>query len=410
MNLLSFLRFSNPAIDGNVVDRKARLATPFNERIFSRRHRGLLGKSSLELLVAMAMLGMSLLLAVPNLMPLLRGSNDRHNADALAFFVDDMRVKSGVENVDVFFHDGVKNVLAFESNWSFLHRRYPKLLKEVVQLEVKVVVPFSFRDGRLQSRKEFGRLVIVGKESRRIVDVTASGELCVGRAQTDEDLQNRGPCTTGTAPTARGCEQSGGTSLYAFWLSLCVIFCRPSRRRVPKETPESPKERSRINYFSARKKPKGYVLIEAVMAALLLTLCVGLVYSYAVRSRRENGLSAGAIARAHRASKATSLLKKVLHHLPGKLKEGVQPIKGQKDMLRTIKVLQRREGLVLLQIAVVWSSADARGASVHLWLKASRMADLVSAEKGTTPHDDEKSRTDSAVKPSNTPSKNGGTQ
>ena len=63
----------------------------------------LAGNARLELLVAGAMLGLLLLMALPNLLPVVQGSADRRAVDDLAFFIDDVRVVSRMHNVALRF-------------------------------------------------------------------------------------------------------------------------------------------------------------------------------------------------------------------------------------------------------------------------------------------------------------------
>lgn len=346
---------------------------PYRARVRGEKPSGAMGKSALELLVALGMLCMLALLAVPNLMPLLRSSADRHHADALAFYIDDMRIQSAAHQSDISFYD-VENMWASSDQRAPLQVRYPSFFRRVAKEQIKIVKPFAFHNGAFVSEAPFGRLLLIGDVSHRIVDVTATGELCVSHARLGEDLNTRAPCSS-IKPVAIGCDatsSSGGITFPWFIFALGGIFYgRKSVRSGPRK--------------SSARRLRGYVMVEAVAAALLLTLCMGLVYSY-VGQRRAKSLAAlkpnvetRSLSVSLSSSRSMAVLKAWLHSLPPRMVTG-SFIDAQSPHLQfTASVEKRQAGLVLIRL-VVRHEDDEYEASTKLWLPENRVIDDASRD------------------------------
>lgn|GEM_PF-1980954 len=323
------------------------------------------GNSRLELLVAGAMLGLLLLMALPNLLPVVRSSAERHAVDDLAFFIDDVRVVSRTHPTPLRFRP--------RSNLDQDQPVVKRLLLRhgaVRRARIEVLQPFAFDGGRLIAKDGFGRIALRDTSPIRFVDVTPTGYICTRKANATQLDDLDGPCPdVPRLPRSAGCSQSG-TSLspllmFALWPCLWPRW----RRRQPRhQGPRRP------------RAARGYLLIEAVIAMLMLALCVSLVYAYVGKRRVQ-------VRQGHPV--AHQLLQSELRHLPPRIALGARPLTTSHDgrWLLTAKRKETRQQRVLLQFAVVdkdgADQSSQAGASAEVWVHADRVADPAPSTGGT---------------------------
>ena len=127
------------------------------------------------------MLGLLLLMALPNLMPVVQSSAHRHAVDDLAFFIDDVRLVSRSHPNPLRFRPGH----AIDQEQPVIKRL---LLRHgaVRRAQVEVLKPFAFSDGKLIAKHGFGRVALSETHPIRFVDVTATGLVCARKATADQ--------------------------------------------------------------------------------------------------------------------------------------------------------------------------------------------------------------------------------